>query len=277
MSNKGLKRNTLDKFYTKPEIADRCVKLFQKYIFNNDVITDDNIVIEPSAGNGSFISFIKKICKNAYFYDIVPEHNLIQQQDFLELDFKMFETKKIHIIGNPPFGRQSSTAIKFIKKACTLADSVSFILPKSFKKDSLKKHIPLVYELVHEYDIEDNSFLINNENHNVPCVYQIWRRLNIGFRTVVDKFEPINYKFVKKDENPDFSLRRVGFYAGKVCIDFTDKSIQSHYFIKILIPIDLLKLEECLNTCLVFEKDNTVGPKSISKQEVIVALNCYMV
>ena len=24
--------------------------------------------------------------------------------------------KKIHIIGNPPFGRQSSSAIKFIKK-----------------------------------------------------------------------------------------------------------------------------------------------------------------
>jgi hypothetical protein len=72
-------------------------------------------------------------------------------------------------------------------------------------------------------------------------------------------------------------LRRVGFYAGKVCIDFTDKSIQSHYFIKILIPLDLLKLEACLNEGLKFEKDNTVGPKSISKQEVIVALNYYIV
>ena len=51
--------------------------------------------------------------------------------------------KKIHIIGNPPFGRQSSLAIKFIKKSAEFCDSISFILPKSFKKDSLKKHFPL--------------------------------------------------------------------------------------------------------------------------------------
>ena len=37
---------------------------------------------------------------------------------------------KIHIIGNPPFGRQSSLAIKFIKKSVEYCDSISFILPK---------------------------------------------------------------------------------------------------------------------------------------------------
>jgi hypothetical protein len=47
----------------------------------------------------------------------------------------------IHIIGNPPFGRQSSTAIKFIKKSCLFCNSLSFILPKSFKKDSLKNKV----------------------------------------------------------------------------------------------------------------------------------------
>ena len=50
-------------------------------------------------------------------------------------------SRKIHVIGNPPFGRQSSLAIKFIKKSCSFSDTISFILPKSFKKDSMKKSI----------------------------------------------------------------------------------------------------------------------------------------
>lgn len=59
---KGLKRNTKDKYYTKHDI-----------------------IIEPIAGNGSFIEGIKKLSKNYLLYDI----------------------NKYHAIGNPPFGRQS--------------------------------------------------------------------------------------------------------------------------------------------------------------------------
>ena len=47
----------------------------------------------------------------------------------------------LHFIGNPPFGRQSSLAKKFIKHICSCdkTKTIAFILPKSFKKDSLKK------------------------------------------------------------------------------------------------------------------------------------------
>ena len=36
----GLKRNTIDKFYTKPDIAQKCIDIFSKYIklCPNDVI-----------------------------------------------------------------------------------------------------------------------------------------------------------------------------------------------------------------------------------------------
>lgn len=107
--------------------------LFKKYI----TILDNDLIIEPSSGNGSFIENIKALSCNYKFYDIEPEHNDIYKQDFLELDYMKLKEKyeTIHIIGNPPFGRQSSLAIKFIKKCC----SISFILPKSFKKDSIKK------------------------------------------------------------------------------------------------------------------------------------------
>ena len=75
------------------------------------------------------------------FYDIAPEHPAIEQLNFLNFDESILDGKyKTHIIGNPPFGRQSSMAIQFIKKCCSFADSISFILPKSFKKESMRKN-----------------------------------------------------------------------------------------------------------------------------------------
>ena len=84
--------------------------------------------------------------------------------------------KKIHIIGNPPFGRQSSLAIKFIKNLVNIAIVCLFILPKSFKKDSMKKHFPLEYHLIFEFDLPENSFIVDDKEHNVPCVFQIWEK-----------------------------------------------------------------------------------------------------
>jgi predicted RNA methylase len=128
---KGLNRNTIDKYYTKPSVVKQCIKLVKKYIN----ISNNDLIIEPSAGNGSFIDGIKNISSNYKFYDLEPEHNEVSKQDFLEFDYKELQPQfsNIHIIGNPPFGRQSSMAIKFIKKCCSFSNSISFILPKSFK------------------------------------------------------------------------------------------------------------------------------------------------
>ena len=133
---KGLKRNTIDKYYTKPCVVKQCIELVKIHIniLNNDLI------IEPSAGNGTFIENIKLLSTNYKFYDIEPEHNEVYKQDFLEIDYKKLKQKyiNIHIIGNPPFGRQASLAIKFIKKCCLFSNSISLILPKSFKWSQLE-------------------------------------------------------------------------------------------------------------------------------------------
>ena len=146
LQKSGLKRNTIDKFYTKPYIVELCCD----YIYDNLKIYDDELIIEPSAGNGAFINGIKLFTDNYKFYDIKPDHKDIIKQDFLKLDYKQLQYKftKIHIIGNPPFGRQSSLAMQFIKYACHFCDSISFILPKSFKKDSLKKTFPLNFSIL---------------------------------------------------------------------------------------------------------------------------------
>jgi len=265
----GLKRNTIDKFYTKQEVVTCCLNNFKNFIH----INSDDLIIEPSAGDGAFINIIKSMCENYLFYDLAPEHSDIKKQDYLALDTSNFNRKykNIHVIGNPPFGRQSSLALKFIKKSCEFCNTIAFILPKSFKKDSLKKSFPRNFHLIFESDIQENAFLVDGCEHNVPCVFQIWEKKEIE-RDIVEKIEPIHFKFVKKDEQPHISFRRVGVNAGTIDENVVDKSIQSHYFIQFTnnkpISENISKLKN-----ISYDFNNTVGPKSISKQELIVKFN----
>ena len=269
---KGLKRNTIDKYYTKDNVVELCLNHVKKYI----QIKSDDLIIEPSAGNGSFITGIKSITSNFKFYDLEPENDEIIKQDYLLYNYGIIKKtfSKIHIIGNPPFGRQSSLAIKFIKKSCEFGDTISFILPKSFKKDSLKKKFPLNFHLIFEIDLPDKSFLVDDVEHNVETVFQIWEKKNT-LRTIIKNEEPLNFEFVGKKENPDISFRRVGVNAGIIDVSIDNKSVQSHYFIKfknnksINDNIDSLKVIE-------FNHNNTVGPRSISKQELIKEFNKYI-
>lgn len=266
---KGLKRNTIDKYYTKRSLAELCLTLLKKYMN----ICEDDLCIEPSAGNGSFIPSIKKLFNNYIFYDLEPDNIEIIKQDYLLINYRDFNHKfdNIHIIGNPPFGRQSSLAIKFIKKSCEFCSSISFILPKSFKKDSLKKSFHPKFHLIFEMDLPDKSFLVDEVEHNVPCVFQIWEKKSYN-RDIVEKMEPENFIFVEKTDNPDISFRRVGVNAGNIDINIDKKSVQSHYFIKFTnkksIEENLLELSK-----ITYGFNNTVGPKSISKQELIIKFN----
>jgi predicted RNA methylase len=265
---KGLNRNIIDKYYTHHDVVETCLNIFKKFI----TLNNDDLIIEPSAGNGSFIKSIKTLTNNFKFYDIEPENKEIIKQDYLlyNHDFQNLENK-VHVIGNPPFGRQSSLAIKFIKKSCEFSDTISFILPKSFKKDSLKKTFPLNFHLVHEIDLPEKSFLVNGVEHDVPCIFQIWEKKIIN-RTQIEKLKPINFQFVNKTENPDISFRRVGVNAGTIDTIIESKSIQSHYFIKFTNGKSINDNIHTLSN-INYEFNNTVGPKSISKQELIIKFN----
>jgi hypothetical protein len=198
----------------------------------------------------------KKKCKSEIkmltcahkFYDIEPENEEIIKQDCLEFDYYIDKKtySKIHVIGNPPFGRQSSVTIKFIKKSCEFCDDCSFILPKSFRKNSLKRVFPINFHLINEIDLPSNSFLVDGGEHDVPCVFQIWQKKETN-RDQDEKLEPINFRFVKKIEG---------------------KSNESHYFIKFTNRKSVADNIERLSL-VVYNFNNTIGPKSISKQELI--------
>ena len=59
----GLLRDTKDKFYTKTNISKLCLENY-KEIIN---ILEEDLCIEPSAGSGSFLEYIKEFLLNKNF------------------------------------------------------------------------------------------------------------------------------------------------------------------------------------------------------------------
>lgn len=250
------KKQENDKFYTKPEAVDSVLSKLDLDSFET--------VIEPSAGNGSFTRKISH--RNTLSLDIEPEAEGIVRQDWLLFDGSAL-TGRTLVVGNPPFGNQGGLAMKFIKKAAEIgADTIAFILPKSFKKDSVKNKIPLAYHLATEMDLDDDSFTLEGAGYKVPCVFQVWERRAQDRTKKVIRTKTHLFDFVKKDQPHDIAFRRVGFYAGRHYLESEDKSEQSHYFIRSAIPLD--ELTSLLGS-LVWEHNNTAGPRSISKGELV--------
>ena len=117
----GLKRNLLEQFYTKPEVAKRLCSVFEEKIN----INEHDLIIEPAAGTGNWCTHLHKY--NLLSYDIEPQGPNILEQDFLKLDLTKCFQIPLHFVGNPPFGRQSSLAKKFIRSICSCPKTNNFI------------------------------------------------------------------------------------------------------------------------------------------------------
>ena len=269
------KHINLDKFYTNKDIIEVCYDAINTHLN----IDKKELIIEPSAGNGAFINAIKKLSNNYRFYDIKPENDEIIKKDFLDLRFDDCNTATdigvgCHIIGNPPFGNKSSKAIAFIKHATNIlkAKSVSFILPISFKKASLQKSFPPNYHLVYQTVLAPNSFTHFGIPKNIKTVFQIWIRKNRARRVAV-KISPASWYSFDKKENSDISIRRVGSKIGYVKLREESDNTNTHWFIKINSAVgDIGKLLGKLNS-IRFNKENNIGPLSISKQDIIKKYN----
>jgi len=274
----GRTRDTLDKFYTSATIAKMCVDLWFSHISPQKV----DAVCEPSAGSGAFVAQLENRMRlwHIIALDISPAiapqcHTHIQGCDFLSTRWNTAKGPcKYHFIGNPPFGRQASIARKFIKHitSCDRAQSVSFILPKSFKKLSMQKVFPLKWGLIASMDIPKGAFLLNGEPYHVPTVFQIWVKGETD-RDIPLQEDPKDFSFVKKDQNPDIAIRRVGVNAGRVSDEPSNLSEQSHYFIKLNEGVDKKQFLAHAKAGSYPTATDTTGPKSITKQDIVLYLN----
>ena len=264
-------KHSADKFYTKPEIAQLCLDSIPGGL--DQYATS----IEPSAGGGSFSSLVP----GCLALDLRPEAEGIIEQDWLtyQRERNADPLNKVLVFGNPPFGQQNSLAVKFINHAALFADTVAFILPLSFKKPSVQNRLHANLHLVFEMDLPKKAFELEGEDYAVPCVFQVWQYDATRKRNKHVTVAPLGFSFVTRESSPDLSVQRVGGRAGHASSEWHEKSLQSHYFVKLdtVLTKDVLEaLIAKFNAAPFPSRDHSVGPRSISKGDVAAVLNVLL-
>lgn len=192
-----------DKFYTKPEMARRCISLLDLGLYKT--------IIEPSAGSGSFSSQIE----GCLAYDIAPDGPGIIRQDFLELD-GFFE--RLLVIGNPPFGERASQAKAFIRHSIEIgAETIAFVLPDTFNKISMQRVFPDEWHLVKKWKPDETFFETDGRDYYVPTAFFVWSRILPG--------EDLREKEIKGFS--DFSFLRRGDQTADFTINGNSGKIKS--------------------------------------------------
>jgi len=215
---------SLDQFYTKPEVAELCCNLmdFSKY----------NKILEPSAGTGVFLELLPE--DKRVGIDLEPKHPEIIKQDFF-----LYKGTEDLVIGNPPFGRVSSLAIRFFNHAATFADTIAFIIPRTFRRVSVQNKLNLHFHLVEDIEIPTGSFI--PESMKAKCCFQIWEKREQPREKVIlpmthEDFEVVSYITVDgkvaPPPNVDFAVRAYGGNIGQVSLDIEELAPKSWHFIR---------------------------------------------
>jgi hypothetical protein len=273
MSNKDIKQirdEGLDKFYTIPSYSKKCIeKVNELYDIKWDLI------IEPSAGNGSFLNQIPS--DNKIGIDIEPEADNIIKKDFFDYNPPK-DKKQILVIGNPPFGRVSSLAIKFFNHASQWANVIAFIIPRTFRKISVQNKLNEMFHLVYDEEIPNKPCCFSPPMM-VKCCFQIWekrttKRNLIELPTKHDDWDFLSFGPLDENGQPtppvgaDFAIRA---YGGKIGViktsDLNKLRPKSWHWIKS--NIDIKELIKRFNELDYSNSLNTARQNSMGRGELV--------
>jgi predicted RNA methylase len=241
----------LDQYYTHLSIAEKLYQILQTYYCIKKFC-----ILEPSAGEGAFYRLLPR---GSVGIDLEPKFPGIIKADFLTI--RVESARPVACIGNPPFGKNASMAIRFFNHAADQSQVIAFVLPKSFRKASVVRRLHRHFHLVHEQVMPEKAFLFDGEPCSVPSVFQIWeRRENQRDLTRAATQHP-DFEFTTPDR-ADFAIRRVGARAGHLHHDFS-VSQSTHYFIRggvepIMTKIDFSSVVQ-----------NVAGTPSLAKTELV--------
>ena len=262
--------NELDQFYTNKDIALKCYNKLNEIINLNEY----DIHLEPSAGSGSFFNIMDNTKKIGL--DIEPKEKDIIKMNFF--DYKPEEDKKYLVMGNPPFGRVSSLAVKFFNKSAEFANCIAFIIPRTFKRVSVQNKLDLHFDLVYNEDLPITPCCFTPKM-TAKCCFQIWVKKETKRKKIIYDKTHSDFKFLKhgpKDnnnqptppQNCDFVIKAYGGNCGEI-IDTELQLLRpkSWHWLKSNIDIELLK-NRFRQLDYSMSKD-TVRQNSLGQQELI--------
>jgi predicted RNA methylase len=256
----------LDQYYTNPEIAASFLSITKSYLSDNHI--EVGTWIEPSAGTGSFFNLLPS---NRLGYDLDPKAPGIVRADFLELQLPLNSV----VIGNPPFGKNASLAVKFINHSAQFSKVIAMILPRTFRKSSLQDRLNRHFQLAAEYEVAPDAFIHEGQSYDVPCVFQIWQRCRKLRAKTVERRQSQWFSFTSAGQ-ANCIVQRIGANAGKLKSPLSHPSPNSHYFLDAS-----SKVKEALSEIWEMSgydgiKYNTAGCPSIAKTELVKLVDQFM-
>jgi hypothetical protein len=132
----------LDQFYTSRPVAKKCFQILK----NKFVLKDDDVFLEPSAGDGAFFELFPTGRREGC--DLEPKHPEVVKANFLTEFQPISAVKRWICCGNPPFGKNSSLAVQFFNRAAEFCEVIAFVVPLTFRKSSLQKRLNSHFELL---------------------------------------------------------------------------------------------------------------------------------
>jgi hypothetical protein len=212
----------LDKFYTIPSISKKCIDNVSSFYSWDSW----DLVVEPSAGNGSFLTQIPT--EKRIGIDILPEHKEIIEQDFLKYNPSFSSSSNVLVIGNPPFGRNSSLAVKFFNYASEWANVIAFIVPRTFRRISIQNKLNQHFHLIFDIEIPNEPCAFDPPMM-AKCCFQIWEKTTRKRSVIKLSTEHKHWNFLPfgpKDnkgqptppKNADFAIRAYGGKCGEIVL-----------------------------------------------------------
>jgi len=130
------------------------------------------------------------------------------------------------VIGNPPFGRVSSLAIKFFNHSAKWANVIAFIIPRTFRKISVQNKLDNMFYLVYDEEIPNNPCCFSPKMM-VKCCFQIWEKKETKRPFIDLPTIHADWEFLKLGPNDtngqptppltaDFAMRAYGGNIGEI-------------------------------------------------------------
>lgn len=260
----------LDQFYTKDHIALKYFKILKKHVR----LSKYDIILEPSAGKGAFYKLLPN--DKRIGLDIVPKYKGIKKCDFFKYKYKA--NKKYLVIGNPPFGKNSSLAVSFFNHSAKFADIIAFIVPRTFKRVSIQNQLNLNFHLIYNDDLPLKPCCFEPQM-SAKSSFQIWKKKKKRRKLVIYNKSHKDFKFLKKGPknifnqptpptNADFAMKAYGSNSGRI----TDKKLnqltaKNWHWIKS--NIGITKLKNRFKTLDYSISEDTVRQDSLGQQDLI--------
>ena len=264
MGSQNKRKSGKEQYYTPRETVRECMRIV-------DEVKVGKVYLEPAGGTGMFVSEIRERGCEVVSYDIEPKAEGIQRtENFLGEDLS--HLSEVITVTNPPFGRANSLCVPFFNKCAEVSDVIGFLVPKSWRKWSVKNRLDRRFHLVRDiemevnYDYEDKG----KSKGKLRTVFQVWEKRE--YERELYSAEDRGYITKCKYDEADVSLTIFGRGCGKLKEVFPKKSNTTQMFLKCNEEwvIEALKVVE-------FSKfyNNVAFVEALSIKEIWYLLNEY--